>query len=359
MLSPSDFHDIVSGRRRGASATMVRAGLAVAEIPYRMAVRFRNLRYDRGHSEIHRVDVPVISVGNLTLGGTGKTPMVAWLVEWFLKNEITPAIVSRGYGSRNGEQNDEARELAKRFPAVRHVQNPNRVAGARLAIADNADKTVDVLIMDDGFQHRRLHRDLDIVLIDALQPFGFGRVFPRGSLREPLEGIARADIAILTRADTISDERKSELREFYRNAAPDLMWLESASIATRLVNHSGQTKPLSFLDGKKVLGFCAIGNPSGFEQTLDSVGCIPETFMEFPDHHNYDSDDLVAIESATRDCGANLAVCTCKDLAKLEADRIGGNDNGEFEVYALEISTNVQPTEPLSAKLAELMKGPA
>ena len=134
------------------------------------------------------VEVPVISVGNLTLGGTGKTPMVEWIVRQLQKREKKVGIISRGYGSRGGP-NDEALELAWKLPSVPHVQNPDRVAAARRAIDEFG---CDALVLDDAFQHRRIARDLDIVLLDALEPLGYEHVFPRGTLREPIEGLARA-----------------------------------------------------------------------------------------------------------------------------------------------------------------------
>ena len=132
LFSPSGFRDLVSGRRRGPAAAALRGILAAAEVPYAWAVRWRNRCYDRGMRAVHRIGAPVISVGNLTLGGTGKTPMVEWIARWFLARGRKVGIVSRGYGLRSGP-NDEARELAWKLPGVPHVQDPDRVAAARRA----------------------------------------------------------------------------------------------------------------------------------------------------------------------------------------------------------------------------------
>ncbi len=188
MLSPTEFRELVSGHRRGPDATALRGLLRAAELPYTLAVRFRNHRYDRRRTAVHHVSVPVISVGNLTLGGTGKTPMVKWLARRVEDLGARVALVSRGYRAASGELNDEARELAQALPTIPHIQNRDRVAAARFAIEKF---NPDVLLLDDGFQHRRLARDLDVVLLDALEPFGFDHVFPRGTLREPLDGLAR------------------------------------------------------------------------------------------------------------------------------------------------------------------------
>src|SRR5688572_3973317 len=128
MLGPTDFRELVSGRRRGAGAAALRGVLRAAELPYTAAVGWRNRRYDQGHAAVHRVGVPVISVGNLTLGGTGKTPIVKWLAQWLRIRSLRVAIVSRGYGSNGNLHNDEALELRYSLAEVPHVQNPDRVA---------------------------------------------------------------------------------------------------------------------------------------------------------------------------------------------------------------------------------------
>ena len=225
MITASEFRDIVSGRRQGFGAALWRAGLGLAETPYSLGVRWRNHRYDVGKAGVVRVEVPVISVGNLTLGGTGKTPMVEWLARWFRSHDVRVAIVSRGYGAVDGGQNDEARELEEKLPDVPHLQDPNRAAAARVAIDELATQ---LIVLDDGFQHRRLGRDLDIVLIDAVEPFGYDRVFPRGMLREPLSGLRRADVIGLTRADVVNETRRREIRTRVQAIQPQATWVELA-----------------------------------------------------------------------------------------------------------------------------------
>ena len=152
--------------------------------------------------------MPVVSVGNITLGGTGKTPLVRWIVQWFRDRGIPVAIVSRGYGAQSGDANDEALELRRLLPDVPHIQNPDRVAAARQAVAEFGCRAI---VLDDGFQHRRIGRDFDIVLLDALAPFGFGHVFPRGTLREPIEGLRRADAVVLSRADLLDPSQREDI----------------------------------------------------------------------------------------------------------------------------------------------------
>jgi len=198
MLSDAQFRDLVSGRWRGLAAATLRGALGYLESSYRLIVKRRNSRFDSGALPVEQVSAPVISVGNLTVGGTGKSPFVAWLARWFLDRRAAVTIISRGYGSRHGQPNDEGLELAARLPGVPHLQNPNRLAAARAALEKEPRQ---VLILDDAFQHRRLARDLDIVLLDALEPFGYEHLLPRGLLREPVEGLARAQIIGLSRSE--------------------------------------------------------------------------------------------------------------------------------------------------------------
>ena len=282
-------------------------------------MRRRNRRYDAGLAAVHRVDAAVVSVGNLTLGGVGKTPMVLWLAQWLSARSVPLAIVSRGYGARGGT-NDEARELAQRLPDVPHLQNPDRVAAAREAIRRHA---VRMILLDDAFQHRRIARDLDIVLLDAFEPFGFGRVFPRGTLREPVEGLRRADIVALSRRDVLESRERAGLRAQVADIAPQAAWIELAHVPKTLVAASGKQAPLDSLDGRPVVGFCGLGNPAAFRRSLEQGSWRLVDFREFPDHHVYTPRDLDRLADWARGLGAEAVLCTRKDLVKLDGDRLG------------------------------------
>ena len=346
-FSPTAFRDLVSGRRRGAVAAALRGILAAAEVPYTWAVRWRNRRYDCGAITVHRLDVPVISVGNLTLGGTGKTPLVEWIVGTYLAQGKNVGIISRGYGARGGP-NDEARELAWKLPDVPHVQDPDRVAAARRAVREFG---CHVLVLDDAFQHRRIARDLDIVLLDALEPLGYEHVFPRGTLREPIEGLARADVVALSRADLLTADERGAIRDRVANLSPHAAWVEivhapqalvACSVGVSPAEERGMAdagkmptlptdagkmptlqQPLDTLRGRRVLAFCGLGNPAGFRHTLDVCGYNVVEFHEFPDHHAYGTGDLNALAAAARQAEAEALVCTQKDLVKIGTDRLG------------------------------------
>ncbi len=329
----SVYQGWISGTRRGVVSGLMRSFLRLAEFPYSWAVRYRNTRFDRGTSPVLRVDVPVISVGNITTGGTGKTPMVAWLARWFRNRDVRVALVSRGYRAEAGGQNDEARELETLLPDVPHLQNPDRVAAARIAIEELETQ---LIILDDAFQHRRIHRDLEIVLIDALQPFGFEHVLPRGLLREPLEGLARADLVMLSRADAVSEMRRTELRGQVEKWAPKATWCETAHRPTWLIDAEGQQHPIAELAGQRVAAFCGIGNPAAFRQALESLGCQVVAFRTFPDHHAYQRDDLGQLSQWLSEQSADLVVCTRKDQVKIALDRLAG-----VRLMALAVEINV------------------
>ncbi len=328
---------------------MLRALLRLAEIPYSLAVRWRNRRYDRGTLPVAQVSVPVVSVGNLTVGGTGKTPMVEWLARWFLARGVRVTLISRGYGAQRGALNDEARELEERLPNVPHLQNPDRVEAAQTAVAE---LDCQVILLDDGFQHRRIGRDLDVVLLDALEPFGFSHVLPRGTLREPPCGLARADVVALSRSDVVPADRREAIHRQVRKYAPDAVWLELAHRPKSLLASGSKEASIDSLRGKKVAAFCGIGNPQGFRHTLAECGLHVVAMREFPDHHVFDRKDIDSLcRWAENQTGIEAVVCTHKDLVKIEAERLGGRP-----LWALVIGVEVLRGEnALTSRLQSLL----
>jgi tetraacyldisaccharide 4'-kinase len=344
----SDFRDLVSGHKRGVSAAALRTLLRGAEVAYAAAMRWRNRRYDRGRWPIERVAAPVISVGNITLGGTGKTPMVEWLARWYRARSVRVALVSRGYGAEQGAANDEALELEERLPDVPHVQNRDRVAASRMAIEEFESQ---LILLDDGFQHRRLARDLDVVLIDALEPFGFEHVFPRGTLREPLAGLARAHVVALSRADMVASKDRVGIETRLRHYAPQADLIELVHRPRSLVGADHREQPLDTIVGRRVAAFCGIGNPASFRHTLARLGAQVVEMREFADHHAYTRDDVDDLGRWVESLDVEVVVCTAKDLVKLRLERIGGR-----LLWALAIELEItRGQERLESRLAELL----
>lgn len=322
MSTASRFHELVSGRWKGPLPAFLRAVLRALEFPYGYAIQIRNARFDRGVGRQHSVEAPVLSIGNLTVGGTGKTPFVAWLADWLTAQGIAATIISRGYGSRDNQPNDEALELAARLPHVPHIQKADRVAAATSALQTNPHQA---LILDDGFQHRRLARDLDIVLIDALEPFGYGHLLPRGLLREPVASLARAHVVALSRSDAVPAARRSEIESRVRAVAPQAIWLELVHEPAGLVSAGGQARTANELHGRRVAAFCGIGNPAGFRHTLQSLGIDVIDLRSLPDHCAYDQRDLAGIARWLATLGPlDGVLCTHKDLVKIKQEEIAG-----------------------------------
>jgi tetraacyldisaccharide 4'-kinase len=304
--------------------------LSAASLPYRIAVCFRNSLFDRGIRGVFRADVPVVSVGNITTGGVGKTPFVETVCGWLLKAGKRPVIVSRGYRAKDGS-NDEAKLLAENLPGVPHLQNADRIAAAKEVVQKNLG---DVVVLDDGFQHRRLHRDLDILLLDATDPFGGGRLLPRGFLREPTSSLKRAHAVVMTRVGLVGDAARAEIRKVVGAVAPNAVWAEVDFAPTEWRRLGSAPTPLIALHGKRVVGFAGIGNPEAFLLTLRRLGLDVEEFHPFPDHHHYTEADLVFLADRAQAVDAAALVMTQKDAVKIPAADLGGTP-----LFSLRIST--------------------
>jgi tetraacyldisaccharide 4'-kinase len=311
----SAFHRLIRGETRGPLAGLARLSLGAASLGYGLGVAARNLAFDRGWKPAMLAGIPVVSVGNLTLGGTGKTPMVEWVARRLRERGLRVAILSRGYGHEGG-LNDEGRVLEENLPDVPHLQGRDRVSLARTAVEELESQ---VLVLDDGFQHRRLARDLDIVLLDALDPFGHGRLFPRGLLREPVGALKRADVVVLSRADLVD----SATRQAIRAAARPARWAEARHAPRDLVDAEGNVSSLDALWGAGVAAFCGIGNPEGFRRTLEQRGVRIVAFRTFSDHHAYTRSDVEALSGWAGTSGADLALTTQKDSVKLRTCQLG------------------------------------
>jgi tetraacyldisaccharide 4'-kinase len=343
------FRRLVDGSARGPAAVAARGCLAALAGPYAVAVAARNAAYDAGLFPVHRASLPVISIGNLTLGGTGKTPLVAWTARLLMAAGRRPAIVSRGYGAAAGATSDEAAELGLLVPGVPHVADRDRVAAVGRAAAG-----VDCVVLDDGFQHRRLGRDLDIVAIDATDPFGCGRIFPRGLLREPIASLGRADAVVLTRAAAVDAERRHEIRAALaaaRRTERPVVWAESEHAPVALRRWTAGPLPLDSLRGRRVLAFAAIGNPAAFGATLAGLGADVVGFRAFADHHAYGPADLALLAARAAAERADLVVTTLKDLVKVRRDDLDG-----VPLAAVEIAIRLTSGE---AELTALIRAAA
>jgi tetraacyldisaccharide 4'-kinase len=225
--------------------------------------------------------------------------------------------------------------LEENLPDVPHLQGADRVALAATAVDE---LEAELLILDDGFQHRRLGRDLDVVLLDATNPWGHGRHFPRGLLRESPHELRRAAVVMLTRCDQMSDEDVRAIEAKARKLAPEAPVVASEHASVEWMQYDAPTRPIEALRGRPIVALCGLGNPDAFRRTLRDVGCEPSDFRAFPDHHAYTRADVESLRDwARRQPPDAVLVTTQKDLVKLRTARIG-----ERDLFALRIGLRVR-----------------
>lgn len=316
MIDEQRLLKAISGSTRSPLDRVVRAVGSVAEPAYRLAVRSRNKLYDAGAKRSAKLPRPVISVGNITTGGTGKTPMVVMICGHLLGMDIKPAILTRGYRATHG-QSDEANEMGQALgDACPIAVNADRAAAGRQLLEQ--DPAIGAFVLDDGFQHRQLVRDLDIVLIDAMQPDGYGHVLPRGLLREPLANLARADCVIITRSDLVDKDTLADVDDLvakYHGQLPLAHW---ACPWSHLRIHSrSEHRPVSDLYGKPIALIAGIGNPAALTRTAQSQGKARVIMRhDLPDHIAPEKDRLWQLLEQARRQGARYVLTTGKDMAK-------------------------------------------
>lgn len=282
-----------------------RAALIPLEALYRSAMAARHELFDRGVLSVARSPIAVLSVGNLTVGGTGKTPVSAWIAGRLADQGRKPAIVLRGYGD------DEPIVHARLNPGVPVVVDRDRVRGIAAAAANGAD----VAVLDDAFQHRRANRDVDIVLISADDWSKRHRVLPAGPYRESSRGLDRASMVIIT-AKAAPEERISEVSDWLQTIVPKKPVGVLRLSLSQLVREvpAGETVPVAAISGKRILAIAAVGNPNAFFRQLELHGATVLTLL-FRDHHAFTTQDVVKAESLASD--VDLVVCTLKDAVKL------------------------------------------
>jgi tetraacyldisaccharide 4'-kinase len=276
-----------------------------------------------------RLAVPVVSVGNLTFGGTGKTPTVIALVRDLVRRGNHPAVLTRGYGRAASHPvvlvgpdpgatpavaGDEPLEMASRLPGVPVVVDADRARGGVEAVRRGAD----VLVLDDGFQHLGLDRDVDLVLIDAGDPWGGGRLPPRGRLREPVSALARADAVLVTKLPVDADPVLAEVTSVVGEIAPGIPVLGSRLAPTSVRRPDGRAGP-EVLDGANVVALAGIGRPEGFADLLRRAGAVVCATRWFDDHHRYSQQELDEALDAAAAVDAVL-VTTAKDAVKLPSE---------------------------------------
>lgn len=306
----TDFiYSLMTDKKNGPLFMPLKIVLSIISLIYAIAIFLRAVCYKVHIFKTHRAPLKVISVGNITLGGTGKTPFVitlAKILEEELKKNV--CVLIRGYGW------DEQAMLKKNLTDTPVLVGQDRTHSSHKAVKLYGSDTA---VLDDGFQHWELGRDLDMVLLDSRNPFGNGRLFPRGILREPKNSLKRADIVVFTKTnkknidlDKIADEIKKI------NKA--VVFLEAAHTPVHLYeNKTRKIYPLSHLKGRRVMLLSSIGDPAYFEDTVTDLGAEIAEHIKFPDHHNYKSCDIDRIMKRCGERNFDFVVTTEKDIVKL------------------------------------------
>ena len=327
-LLADKYVNLISGRSRGALADLARVSLWLLSLAYRAVVAVRNAWYGLIPPAVRRIPGSVFAVGNITVGGTGKTPMAACLANLLLQRGLRVAIVLRGYKGgaiqfdadqrdeaivRWRKESDEALVLKRRCPRAMVLVNPDRVAAARRAVAAGAE----AVVLDDAFQHRRIARDLNIALVDATQPFGYGHLLPRGLLREPTRSLRRADLIVLTRADQIDDASRNVLIGRLQRLSAGRPVISAAHRIVGFTDVKGSDVTLNDLSAMQAVIFAGIANFESFRKTIEEVGVRVVAAYQYPDHHDYRADEIAALADVAGTLEANVLLTTEKDAVKL------------------------------------------
>ena len=286
---------------------------------YATAVARRNAQFDEGLGVV-QADVPVICVGNISVGGTGKTPMVRHIVNTLLDANHHPAVLLRGYKAEPGKPSDEEIEHQRALPGVPVIADPKRAKALARFRATEAGASIDCAVLDDGFQHRRLARDLDIVLIDGARDPWRDRLLPSGWLREPTTSLARAGAVVLTHAELIDEQtldRLTELTERDHGKAPVAVVAHDWETLDVFENGADRTEPPEWLKGKRVFPVCAIAAPEGFFERIRTAGGVATGELPLRDHDHFRGPTIDRIRRRARNTNAEAIVCTAKDWSKL------------------------------------------
>lgn len=314
----------------GGMPAVVAVGLATVTAGYRGLLEARERLYQWGVIRSRRLPCPVVSIGNLTVGGTGKTPAVELAVRAYLERDILPGVVSRGYGRRSSGvlvvadreglrtdpygAGDEPFLLARRIPGVPIVVGENRYEAGRHCIERFG---VQALVLDDAFQHRTLEKDLEVVLVAGQAPWGNGHLFPRGPLREPLSALGRAHLVMVVGGEPDAHARVERTLRRHNARAPIVLAGYEATECWQVQDPS--PLPPGVLRGRRLLAFAGIARPGNFGRTVEQLGVSLAGFVEFPDHHWYSPEDLGRVAGQAERAGAEGCVTTEKDYVRLPA----------------------------------------
>lgn len=340
----------MNDKRQGIAAGIIKFFLSLLSFSYYCGIEVIKFLYRLRILKSYHPACKVVSVGNITLGGTGKTPLVLALARRLKDSGKRTVILSRGYKGDNGTS-DEVELLKKHLPDVPVLVGRDRIKTARQAVES---LRADIILLDDGFQHWRLKRDLDIVTLDINNPFGNGRIIPRGILRESLSSLKRAGILVLTKVGSDGDSiakaqgLKTRLGVISAGAAV----FTSSYMPSKLFDiANGEELKLSEIENKKIALVCAIGEPESFEETAISLGADIVLRFFFMDHHKYSEKDIETVINACRDKNVDIVLTTEKDVPRLVRSSQLTGDSSKIKFLALGIEMKIDNEERCLGRL--------
>jgi tetraacyldisaccharide 4'-kinase len=344
------LREYVEGIMRGEKGGIVSSLLFILSLFYGLVQKGRAFLYKKGLIRVKRIGSMVISIGNITVGGTGKTPAVIAIAEVGKEKGFKVAILTRGYGGKAKGINpvtdgtnillgfidagDEPYLMAKKLHGVSIVKGKDRHLSARLAMERFGSN---LFILDDGFQHLKLNRDMNILLIDATDPFGNGYLFPRGILREPLTAMRRADIVVLTKSDM--SKKNLGIIDKIRRYNPSAPIFFSYYRPLDLVNIRGDIMSIEDIKGKALFLFSGLASPSSFRPLVERYGARIISELTYPDHFYYSKEDIDNIKEKASGLGADMLVTTEKDIVRIP------NSESQTQIYALRIEFVIEDKE--------------
>lgn len=341
------FYNLITGERRVLLGPILRPFLLLASYLFFALVKTRVFLYRYGILRSHKLPLPVISIGNITWGGTGKTPLVESVLKWLHDKGLQAVLLTRGYGE------DENLVLSSSMPYVQVLSGKNRLSNALSYLKRNK---ADVFVLDDGFQHLKIKRDIDIATLNAQVPFGNKRLIPAGCLREPLNSLRRANMVVITKSDLTGERELLQTISCVKNISEDIIICRSVHKPESFYSSDNREKPLEYIKGEPVICVSALADNQSFVKTIKKIGAEIAHSLYYVDHHRYTESDVKRIMEISETCQSKIVVTTEKDWVKLQLLTKSAINRG-IEFLVLKIKLEVKENEIFYRRLSRILRG--
>lgn len=343
------LYNIITAKPKEPLGILISATLVICSFFYFFIIGLRRLLYNLGLFKSVRLKPPVISVGNITWGGTGKTPLVETICLYFNNKGKRITLLTRGYGE------DEDKALSENMPGVSVLVGPNRLKNA-LFKQEKEKKDTDLFILDDGFQHWKISRDIDIVTINGVNPYGKALLIPAGIMREPFANLSRADLVVITKSNLVSRETLNHIKERILKLKPDMAIFEAAHCPVLFCTAKGEEKPLEYVKGRGICAVSGLGDNGSFMRTLEDLGCDLKLKFSYMDHHRYSAKDVDKIMMDCKKNSIDIIATTQKDWVKIE-QLLSKDSLDGIEILVLKIKLKVDDEESFFGRLSSILPG--